>query len=167
MPSSTSLSSKNRLRLSQEILRSGEPAEFPCDRCCAANLPCVMSSRSAKCAHCTQKGRPCVAVSWESLDRTRNETESKIQSDEKEREILFSRLAELHARIERNRKILKQAEERAASKMECLRDEMEAEGEDFTRVVLGADASEVFDPDGLFDFGGSPAIPVGSPGNST
>ena len=67
-------------------------------------------------------GRPCVNLSWPSLDRTREEYQKKVDEDE-------ALLATVLARLLRNKKILKQAEERAKRKAECLASEMEALGE--------------------------------------
>jgi len=80
------------------------------------------SSNRLKCSECVRQGRPCVNLSWESLDRTREEYKRKIEEDE-------TRLAELLARLLRNKKILRQAEERARKKAECLASEMEEAGE--------------------------------------
>jgi hypothetical protein len=61
-------------------------------------------------------------MSWESLDRTREEYQKKVDEDEK-------LLAEVISRLLRNKKILKQAEDRARQKTLCLASEMEAAGE--------------------------------------
>ena len=60
-------------------------------------------------------------MSWESLDKTREEYQRKVDEDEE-------LLAVVMARLMRNKKILRQAEGRAARKAECLASEMEAEG---------------------------------------
>ena len=60
-------------------------------------------------------------MSWESLDRTREEYQRKVDEDEE-------LLATVMARLMRNKKILRQAEGRAARKAECLASEMDAEG---------------------------------------
>ena len=61
-------------------------------------------------------------MSWASLDKTREEYQAKVDADEK-------LLAEVIARLLRNKKILAQANERARKKALCLASEMEAEGE--------------------------------------
>lgn len=80
-----------------------------------------MESR-LKCAECVRQNKPCVNLSWESLDKTRNEYRKKVENDEEE-------LARVIARLMRNKKILQQAEERARKKAECLFSEMDAFGE--------------------------------------
>lgn len=75
-----------------------------------------------KCAACVRAGKPCVNLSWASLDKTREEYQKKVDEDEK-------LLAEVLARLMRNKKILKQAEERAKKKAQCLMSEMEVSGE--------------------------------------
>lgn len=61
-------------------------------------------------------------MSWESLDRTREEYQKKVDADEEE-------LATIMARLLRNKKILRQAEDRSKRKAECLMSEMDAAGE--------------------------------------
>ena len=75
-----------------------------------------------KCAECVRAGKPCVNMSWASLDRTREEYEKKVQDDE-------TLLATVISRLLRNKKILKQAEERARHKTLCLASEMADAGE--------------------------------------
>ena len=61
-------------------------------------------------------------MSWESLDRTREEYRRKVEADEEE-------LAAVLARLMRDKRILKQAEERARQKTLHLEAEMEASGD--------------------------------------
>jgi hypothetical protein len=62
-------------------------------------------------------------MSWVSLDKTREEYRKKVEEDEK-------LLAEVISRLMRNKKILKQAEDRAAKKTICLANSLRAEGDD-------------------------------------
>ena len=127
MSSSTSDSShskQKRLRLALEIERNGSSVDFPCDNCFLHNRRCVvMESRNRlKCSECVRRGRPCVNLSWSSLDKTRDEYRKKVEEDE----VL---LAEVLSRLMRNKKVLRQAEERSKQKTECLMSEMEDKGE--------------------------------------
>lgn len=61
-------------------------------------------------------------MSWESLDKTREEYRKKVEKDEED-------LAEVLARLMRNKRILKQAEERARKKALCLASKMEESGQ--------------------------------------
>jgi len=61
-------------------------------------------------------------MSWSSLDKTREEYQKKVEKDEAD-------LADVLARLMRNKKILRQAEERAKHKIAQLEEELEAEGE--------------------------------------
>lgn len=119
-----SSSAKNRLRLASEIQRHGKPATFSCDRCFWSEKCCVVMEGASRlrCSECVRIGRPCVNLSWESLDRTREEYQKKIDVDEEE-------LAKVLARLMRNKKILRQAEERSKKKALCLTSEMETAGE--------------------------------------
>ena len=75
-----------------------------------------------KCSECVRRGRPCVSLSWASLDKTQEELQKKIDEDERV-------LAEVLARLMRNKTILRQARERARQKTLCLMDEMTSTGE--------------------------------------
>lgn len=113
------------LRLASEIRRANTLAEVPCNRCFFEGHDCyVMSSGSnrLKCAECTKAGKPCVNMSWASLDKTREEYEKKVEEDE-------TLLATVIARLLRNKKILKQANDRARQKALCMANEMVESGE--------------------------------------
>lgn len=116
---------ENRLRAYNEILRYGRPVEIPCNRCFFLGHVCIVMEGSTrlKCAECRKQNNPCVNLSWESLDRTREEYRKKVEDDE-------HLLTEVMARLLRNRKILQQADERARRKAECLASELDAEPEE-------------------------------------
>lgn len=133
MPSSH----QRRIRLGLEIRNANHPAELPCLHCFSEGLTCyVMPESRLKCSECTRIGRPCVNMSWESLDRTREEYQKKVDEDEK-------LLAEVISRLLRNKKILKQAEERARKKALCLASEMEKEGEEVSAQEMDCPAASV------------------------
>jgi hypothetical protein len=121
----TSAKRSSQLRLADEIRKNGAPATIPCDHCFSTGADCIVmssSSRRLKCSECVRLQRPCVNMSWSSLDKTREEYAKKVEEDE----VL---LAEVLARLMRNKKILKQAEERAKRKAECLANELVESGE--------------------------------------
>ncbi|PVH90969.1 hypothetical protein DM02DRAFT_734349 [Periconia macrospinosa] len=114
------------LRLALEIQRNGSESPIPCDRCLAGNLKCIAmpeNSSRLKCSECVRAGKPCVNMSWVSLDKTREEYQKKVDEDKK-------LLAEVIARLLKNKKILKQAEERAKKKAWCLANELREAGEE-------------------------------------
>jgi hypothetical protein len=130
-----SSSHPNRLRLAAEIRRNGFVAPISCDRCLTAGIDCVVMpspDSRLKCAECVRVGRPCVNLSWSSLDKTREEYAKKVEADE-------ALLAQVLARLMRNKKILKQAEERAKRKAQCLMSEMDLNGELESEVSESAD----------------------------
>jgi uncharacterized protein (DUF169 family) len=103
-----------------------------------------MPESRLKCSECTRLGRACVNLSWASLDKTRKEYRKKVDADE-------SLLAEVMTRLIRNKKILRQAEERAKKKMMCLASEMRDNGEEVDATAEdfncpGADALVGFSP---------------------
>ena len=95
-----------------------------------------------KYLECVYVSRLCVNLSQESLDKTRAEYKKKVEDNKK-------LLAEVIARMLRNKKILTQAKERAAKKAECLANELDAEGKDVRAEEIScpaADAQVAFSP---------------------
>lgn len=129
-------STTRKLRLYNEILRANTIAESPCFDCETENRECfIMPDSNLKCAECVRLGRPCVNMSWTSLDKTREEYKKKVEEDEKELSVVITRLL-------RNKKILAQAEERARKKTLCLAADMEAEGEVVNATSLDCPAAD-------------------------
>jgi len=122
-----SSSRQNQLRLALEIRRNGSVSSIECDYCLLNSKTCYIMADRLKCSECTRIGRPCVNLSWSSLDKTREEYEAKVEADEK-------LLAEVVLRLLRNKKILKQANERAKKKALCLANEMREGGEEVDSI---------------------------------
>jgi len=127
-----SSSRQNQLRLALEIQRNGFISPVECDYCLINSKSCFVMAGRLKCSECTRIGRPCVNMSWESLDRTREEYAKKVEVDE-------ALLAEVVLRLMRNKKILKQAEERAKKKAICLSNEMREAGEEVDATAINFD----------------------------
>jgi hypothetical protein len=126
---SRSTSCQNQLRLASEISKNGILASVPCNCCFESGHDCIaMPESRLKCSECTRLGRACVNLSWTSLDKTREEYQKKVDEDEKA-------LAEIMARLIRNKKILRQAEERARKKLLCLASELRNDGEEVDAVA--------------------------------
>ena len=104
--------------------------------------------KKLKCAKCTRQGKPCVSLSWASLDISRNNLREGLVVAEVERDALLERLSEAQASVVRKRKVLEQVEGCAQKKLRCLVEEMEAEGEDLLATVIDASAlqAELFGP---------------------
>ncbi len=114
---STSREHDNRLRAAKEILSYGNPSVIPCVYCHSHSVSCIVMDPHSKCAECTHRGRPCVGVTWESLDRVRDQLESEILETEEEQARLFAKLSRL-------RKTLRQTHDQAKQKTLCLLKEM-------------------------------------------
>ena len=128
-----------------EILARGVVVPFACDRCSVRGVDCIKmadDNKKLKCAECTRVGKPCVSVSWESLRRTRDNLEDELSRDQEEADRHIAAYLKVKARINRKRKVLEQAQTRAAKKFKCLIEELEAEGEDMTATVIDASAFE-------------------------
>ncbi|KAI1517919.1 hypothetical protein KJE20_02436 [Pyrenophora tritici-repentis] len=104
-------------------------------------------------------------MSWVSLDKTRKEYKKKVEEDEQ-------LLAQVISRLMRNKKILKQAEERAAKKAICLANTLRDGGDDVdaqeSMNCPAADALVGFSPMmwetlGSLDALASPANPGDAP----
>ena len=80
------------------------------------------NSSRLKYSEYVRSSRPCTNLSWDSLDRTREEYREKIEKDEKE-------LAAVISRLLRNKQILKQADKKAKRKIEYLLEETERSGD--------------------------------------
>ena len=110
----------------------------PCNFCILHGLNCVKmpGNENLKCAKCTHQGKPCVSLSWASLDTSHNNLHENLAGDEVERDTLLECLSEVQARVTRKRKVLEQVEGCARKKLCCLVEEMEAEGEDLSAMVI-------------------------------
>lgn len=134
----SSQSRQNQLRLALEIRRANTISPISCDLCLSRGIDCYVmpsSGNRLKCSECTRIGRPCVNLSWSSLDKTREEYVKKVEEDEK-------LLAEVMIRLLRNKKILKQAEERAQKKALCLASEMEESGVEVRAEEINCPAAD-------------------------
>lgn len=131
-----SLFCQNQLCLALEIRRNGSTSPIECDYCLLNSKTCIVIAGGLKYSECTRLGRPCVNLSWESLDRTREEYTKKVEADE-------ALLTEVVLRLMRNKKILKQAEERAKRKAICLLNEMREAGEEVDATVLDCPAASI------------------------
>ncbi len=107
----------NRLRLYQSISKDSDPVSTACLHCSSLSILCVKMENHPKCAECVRRGRPCVSVSWESLDRTRDKLESDLSVAEEE-------LARALARVACLRKTLKHTKDKVAEKALCLAREL-------------------------------------------
>ena len=93
-------------------------------------------SNCLKCSKCTKAGKPCVNMSWSLLDKTREEYEKKVEADK-------TLLAVVVTRLLRNKKILKQANDRARQKALCMANEMVASGELDTAEEIDCPAASI------------------------
>ena len=119
-------------------------------------IPYFLRTSRLKCSECVRAGKPCVNMSWQSLDRTREELSSKIAEDEKT-------LATVITRLLRNKKILKEADAKARRKTQCLLSEVA--GQEAPSDCPAADALIGLSPavwssmamlDDFTNFGGDP-----------
>ena len=145
-----SRASAGHLRLSLDIHDRGVVTASPCDFCVLRGLNCVKmpGNENLKCAECTRQGKPCVSLSWASLNTSCNNLREDLVGDEAEWDTLLECLSKVQARVARKRKVLEQVEGRARKKLCCLVEEMEAEGEDLLVTVIDTSTlqAELFGP---------------------
>ena len=67
-------------------------------------------NKNLKCAKCTRQGKPCVSLSWASLDTSCNNLCKDLAGDEAEWDTLLECLSEVQACMARKRKVLEQVE---------------------------------------------------------
>jgi hypothetical protein len=94
---------ENRLRLAKEIQLTSSLATFPYNLCFSTSSPYIIIAdrpKRLKCAKYIRKGRPCINLSWASLDRTREEYKKKVDKSEEE-------LVKVITRLLRKKKILR------------------------------------------------------------
>ena len=130
--------SAGHLRLSLDIRDCGMVTASPCDFCVLRGLNCVKmpGNEKLKCAKCTHQGKPCVSLSWASLNTSHDNLREDLVGDEVEWDTLLERLSEVQACVAHKRKVLEQVEGCARKKLCCLVEEMEAEGEDLSAMVI-------------------------------
>jgi len=107
---------QNRLRLASEIERYGVPLDLACDRCSLTGHFCVAMEDSLsrlKCSEWVRADKLCVNMFWFFLDRTREELFSKVAENE-------ALLATVINRLLRNKKILKEIDQKATQKTQYL-----------------------------------------------
>ena len=84
----------------------------PCNFCVLRGLNCVKmpGNKNSKCAECTHQGKPCVSLSWASLNTSCNNLREDLAGDEVEWDTLLECLSEVQAHVAHKRKVLEQVE---------------------------------------------------------
>ena len=145
-----SCASAGHLHLSLDICDCGVMTASSCNFCVLRGLNCVKmpGNENLKCAKCTHQGKPCVSLSWASLDTSHNNLHEDLVGDEVEWDTLLECLSKVQACVARKRKVLEQVEGHTRKKLCCLVEEMEAEGEDLSAMVIDTSTlqAELFSP---------------------
>ena len=98
-----SRASVGHLRLSLGIRDWGVMTASPCNFCVLCGLDCVKMSgdEKLKCAECTRRGKPCVSLSWASLNTSHKNLRKDLAVDEVEWDTLLECLSEVQASVAR------------------------------------------------------------------
>jgi len=139
---------KNRLQLAKTITTQGFTPPVACDHCSSLAILCFVMSGHPGCSECVRRGRPCVPVSLESLNRAHLRLKSDIDDAMNERVEQAARLSKLDAKIIRLFKTLKQNESRTLAKVHCVAEEL---GDDMDGITDDKDPPEVPNLDSLLD----------------
>ncbi len=110
----------NHLWNTKEIQLSGSLFSFFCEYCHSLRLSCFIMEFHPKCNKCTQRGYSCVAISWESLDRTHLQLQKEISTTNAELDVLAVKIVCLQ-------KTLDQANCCASQKVDCLAAELDSD----------------------------------------
>ncbi len=85
-----------------------------------------------KCAECTRRGRPCVPVSLESLNRVHKKLESQLNKAEAEHAAQLNILQRLNSKILHLRTTIRQNKSRAVQKAQCVAAELDSDNDGIT-----------------------------------
>ena len=98
-----SCASVGHLHLSLDIHDCGVVTASPCNFCVLRGLNCVKmpGNKKLKCAKCTHQGKPCVSLSWASLDTSCNNLREDLVGDEAEWDALLECLSKVQACVAR------------------------------------------------------------------
>ncbi len=113
----------NHLWNTKEIQLSGSLFFFSCEYCHSLRLSCFIMKSHPKCNKCTQHGHSCVAILWESLNRTCLQLWKEISTANAE-------LGALAFKIVCLQKTLDQANRCALQKADCLAVELDSDNDE-------------------------------------
>ncbi len=124
--------SSSRLALAKTILQFGIIPSIACERCSSTSKVCIRMEGRPKCAECTRRGRPCVPVSLESLNRVHEKLESQLDKAEAEHAAQLDVLQRLNSKILRLRTTIRQNKSRAVRKAQCVAAELGSDNDGIT-----------------------------------
>ena len=135
-PTSNSCRSKShqsRLKAYRRIKKLSSISAFPCERCYFSNRSCFVMPSSGRsrlhCVECRRRGRRCVEISWDAVDRSVTNAQEEVRRSESEYWDTAQRLSQLQAQLSEKRQVLEAARQRATEQLRCLKAELDAEGE--------------------------------------
>jgi len=112
----------NHLQNTKEIQLSGSLFSFLCEYCHSLRLSCFIMKSHSKCNKCTQCDCSCVAILWESLDRTHLQLQKEISTTNAELSVLAFKIVCLQ-------KTFDQANRCASQKADCLAVELDSDND--------------------------------------
>ena len=113
----------NHLWNTKEIQLSGSLSSFFCEYCHSLKLSCFIMKSHPKCNKCTWHDHSCVAVLWESLNRTHLQLQKEISTTNAELDVLAFKIVCLQ-------KTLDQANRCASQKADCLAVELDSDNDE-------------------------------------
>ena len=126
------LKSSSCLALAKTILQFGIIPSTACECCFLTFKVCIHMKGRPKCAECTCRGRPCVSVSLESLNRVHEKLKSQLNKAEAEHAAQLDILQCLNSKILRLRTTIRQNKLRAVQKAQCVAAELDSDNNEIT-----------------------------------
>jgi len=124
--------SSSCLALARTILQFDIIPPTACERCSSTFKVCICMKGRSKCAECTRRGRPCVLVSLESLNRVHEKLESQLDKAKAEHAAQLNILQRLNSKILRLRTTIRQNKSRAVQKAQCVAAELGSDNNEIT-----------------------------------
>ena len=124
--------SSSRLALAKTILQFGIIPSTACECCSSTFKVCICMKGRSKCAECTRRGRPCVPVSLESLNRVHKKLKSQLNKAEAEHAAQLDVLQRLNLKILRLCTTIRQNKSCAVQKAQCVAAELGSDNNGIT-----------------------------------
>ena len=132
----SSSKTSNCLKLAQQIRTLGFINSNPYEYCENFGCMCFTMSDQLKCSKCTYRGQSYVAILQERIEKLYLKLKNEVELVKAEQNQLLEQLDNLCALLKTKRKILEQPQKQIERQIQCLIQEMKADEEDLTQIVI-------------------------------
>jgi len=126
------LKSSSHLALAKTILQFDIIPSTACECCSLTFKVCIHMKGHSKCAECTRRGRPCISVSLEFLNRVHKKLKSQLNKAEAEHTAQLNILQCLNLKILCLHTTIRQNKSRAVQKAQCVAAELNSDNNEIT-----------------------------------